>query len=110
VIGAPCCGQELQLDNFGSHCDEQRPHRAWAAAPRWSPSNARLKATPSLPTAPTHYRVRQDPIDSHGIVTLPYAGCLRNICFGVRHRNREVHLRVAGDDLRIVTNDGQLIR
>jgi hypothetical protein len=72
--------------------------------------NARVKATPSLPSAPTHYRVRQDQIDSHGSLTLRYLGRLRHIHLGVQHRNRKVLLLVAGNDLRVVTTDGHLIR
>ena len=37
-------------------------------------------------------------------------GRLRHIRVGVRHRNRKVHLLVAGEDVRILTTDGELIR
>ena len=64
----------------------------------------------SQPTTPTHYRVRQDQIDSHGSVTLRYLGRLRHIRLGVQHRNRKVLLLVAGEDVRILTTDGKLLR
>lgn len=101
---------QLQLDNFRSHYNQQRPHRALGGRTPLLAFNARVKATPSLPPGPTHYRVRHDQIDSHGSVTLRYLGRLRHIRVGVQHRNRKVRLLVADDDLRIVTSDGQLIR
>jgi transposase InsO family protein len=101
---------QLQLDAFRSHYNQQRPHRALGGRTPLVAFNARVKASPSLPPAPIHYRVRQDQIDSHGSVTLRYLGRLRHIRLGVQHRNRKVLLLVAGDDVRIVTADGELIR
>ena len=99
-----------QLDLFRSRYNQQRPHRALGRQTPLVAFNARIKATPSRPTEPTHYRVREDQIDDHGSVTLRYLGRLRHIRVGVRHRNRKVHLLVAGNDVHIVTTDGQLIR
>lgn len=101
---------QAQLDLFRSRYNQLRPHRALARRTPLVAFNARIKATPQLPTEPTQYRVRQDQIDDHGSVTLRYLGRLRHVRVGVRHRNRKVHLLVAGDDLRIVTTDGELIR
>jgi transposase InsO family protein len=99
-----------QLDAFRSHYNQQRPHRALDGRTPLVAFNARVKARPSLPTDPTHYRVRRDQIDDHGSVTLRYLGRLRHIRLGIQHRNRKVLLLVAGADLRIVTTDGKLIR
>ena len=101
---------QLQLDAFRSHYNQQRPHRALGGRPPLMAFNARVKAAPSLPIAPTHYRVRHDQVDSHGNVTLRYLGHLRHIRLGVQHRNRKVLLLVAGDDVRILTTNGELIR
>jgi transposase InsO family protein len=101
---------QLQLDSFRSHYNQQRPHRALHGSTPLVAFNARVKAAPTLPESPTHYRVRQDQIDSQGGVTLRYLGRLRHIRVGVRHRNRKVHLLVADHDVRIVTTDGELIR
>jgi transposase InsO family protein len=101
---------QLQLDGFRSHYNEQRPHRSLGSRTPLAAFNARVKATPVLPTAPTHYRVRRDKIDSRGSVTLRYLGRLRHIRVGAQHCNRKVHLLVAGDDVRIVTTDGTLLR
>jgi transposase InsO family protein len=101
---------QAQLDFFRSRYNQIRPHRALGRRTPLVAFNARLKATPRLPSEPTQYRVRHDQIDDHGSVTLRYLGRLRHIRVGVRHRNRKVHLLVAGDDVRIVTTDGELIR
>ena len=77
---------------------------------RRSTFNTRLKARPTQPPAPTHYRVRQDRIDATGKVTLRYLSKLRHIPVGAAHRNRKVLLLVAGDEVRIVTTDGTLLR
>jgi transposase InsO family protein len=101
---------QAQLDAFRGYYNQHRPHRALAGQTPLTAFNARLKARPQPAAAQTYYRIRQDQIDSHGSVTLRHLGKLRHIRVGVRHRNRKVHLLVAGDDLRIVTTDGELIR
>src|SRR6266567_3842108 len=101
---------QAQLDAFRVRYNQQRPHRALGRRTPLVAFNARVKATPRLPTDLTHYRVRRDQIDEHGSVTLRYLGRLRHIRVGARHRHRKVHLLVAGDDVRIVTTDGELIR
>ncbi|MBJ7599588.1 MAG: transposase, partial [Candidatus Dormibacteraeota bacterium] len=58
--------------NFRDHYNQQRPHRALGGQTPLVAFNARVKATPALPPAPTHYRVRQDQVDDHGSVTLRY--------------------------------------
>ncbi len=58
----------------------------------------------------TVHRVRRDKIDSFGKVTIRYLGKLRHIAVGAVHRNRKVTLLVAGADVRIVTDDGELLR
>ncbi len=72
--------------------------------------NARIRARPSQPDAPTHYRVRRDRLDAKGNVTLRYLSKLRHIPVGAAHRNRKVILLVAGPDVRIVTDGGTLLR
>ena len=52
----------------------------------------------------------KDKIDRFGKVTLRYLGRLRHIPVGSSHRNRKVRLLVAGPDVRIITEDGELIR
>src|SRR2546430_6521009 len=65
---------------------------------------------PTFSSSSTTSSARRDQIDDHGSPTLRYLGRLRHIRLGVQHRHRKVHLLIAGDDVRIVTTDGQLIR
>ena len=101
---------QAQLDSFRDYYNHHRPHRALGRRTPLVAFNARVKATPAPPERPTHYRVRQDQIDSEGGVTLRYLGRLRHIHLGARHRHRKVRLLVAGAEVRIVTTDGELLR
>ncbi len=73
---------------------------------------ARLKAGPTQPglTTPTHYRVRHDRIDTSGVITLRYQGQLHHIGIGRAHKNTRVLVLVADLDIRIITQDGELLR
>ena len=101
---------QLQLDAFREYYNHYRPHRALGRQTPLVVFNARLKARPIQPEAPTHYRVRRDRIDATGKVTLRYLSKLRHIPVGAAHRNRKVVLLVAGPNVRIVTTDGVLLR
>jgi transposase InsO family protein len=101
---------QAQLDAFRLYYNSRRPHRALARQTPLAVFNARIKATPIAPPAPTDHRVRRDKIDRFGKVTLRYLGRLRHIPVGVAHKNRKVRILVAGPDVRIVTDDGELIR
>ncbi|MDQ6948759.1 MAG: integrase core domain-containing protein [Actinomycetota bacterium] len=101
---------QLQLDAFREYYNHHRPHRALARRTPLVAFNALLKARPTQPQAPTHYRVRQDRIDAKGKVTLRYLGKLRHIAVGAAHRNRKVVLLVAGAEVRVVATDGDLLR
>jgi transposase InsO family protein len=101
---------QFQLDAFRDYYNQRRPHRALGKQAPLAVFNSGIKARPNLPLEPTHYRVRQDRIDAFGKVTLRYLGRLRHIPVGVAHRNRKVHLLVAGADVRVVATDGTLIR
>ncbi len=101
---------QFQLDAFREYYNTRRPHRALNRQTPLAVFNALLKAKPAQQPAPTDHRVRRDKIDSFGKVTLRYLGRLRHIPVGVAHKNRRVNLLVAGPDVRIVADDGQLIR
>lgn len=101
---------QLQLDRFGTYYNHHRPHRALG---RRSPSTAyaaRPKASPTGLVIPPHYRVRRDRIDGGGGVTLRHDSRLHHIKVGRRHAGRRVLMLVAGLDVRIVTEDGELLR
>jgi transposase InsO family protein len=101
---------QVMLDRFRAYYNEVRPHRAIG---RLTPSEAyaaRPKATPNGLRIPEHYRVRRDRIDSGGAVTLRYESRLRHIKVGHRHAGTRVLMLVAGLDVRILTEDGELLR
>jgi transposase InsO family protein len=101
---------QFQLDAFRDYYNNHRPHRALNRQTPMAVFNARIKAKPAQQPAPTDHRVRRDKIDPFGKVTLRYLGKLRHIPVGVEHKNRRVSLLVAGADVRIITDDGELIR
>jgi|SRR5438874_5913112 len=71
---------------------------------------ARLKAGPAAELASVQYRVRHDRIDKTGTVTLRYRSRLRHIRVGADHRDKSVHIFVAGAEVRVVTEEGELLR
>jgi len=101
---------QFQLDAFRDYYNSKRPHRALNRQTPLAVFNSLIKAKPTEQPAPTDHRVRRDKIDSSGKVTLRYLGRLRHIPVGVAHKNRRVHLLVAGPDVRVVAEDGVLIR
>jgi len=101
---------QFQLDAFRDYYNSRRPHRALNRQTPLTVFNALIKAKPALQPAPTDHRVRRDKIDSFGKVTLRYLGRLRHIPVGTAHKNRKVRLLVAGPDVRIITENGELIR
>jgi transposase InsO family protein len=101
---------QFQLEAFRAYYNGRRPHRALGRRTPMAAFNVRLKARPSGYLAPTDHRVRHDKIDAFGKVTLRYLGRLRHIPVGAIHRNRKVTLLVAGAQVRIFTEDGELLR
>jgi transposase InsO family protein len=101
---------QFQLDAFRDYYNQRRPHRALGRRTPVEVFNERIKARPNPLATAVDYRVRRDKIDAFGKVTLRYLGKLRHIPVGVAHKNRKVRLLVAGADVRIVTEDGELIR
>jgi transposase InsO family protein len=103
---------QLLLDRFHTYYNDVRPHRALR---RRTPSEAfaaRPKATPAGIglRIPPHCRIRRDRIDSSGAVTLRYDSRLRHMKVGRRYAGTRVLMLVAGLDVRILTEDGELIR
>ena len=101
---------QLQLDTFRAYYNQQRPHRALGGRTPLVAFNARLKARPEGPPPATHFRVRKDRTDLKGTVTLRYLSRLRHIPLGAAHRHRPVTLLVAGRHVRVVAEDGSLLR
>jgi transposase InsO family protein len=101
---------QRQLDAFRDYYNYRRPHRALERQTPALVFNSRLKARPTEASASVDHRVRRDKVDRFGKLTLRYLGRLRHIPVGVAHKNRKVRLFVAGADVRIVTEEGELLR
>jgi transposase InsO family protein len=101
---------QLQLDAFRNYYNQQRPHRAHGGKTPLFAFNARLKAKPDPADSPTHFRVRKDKVDRFGRVTLRYLSRLHHIGVGLAYKNRSVRLLVAGDHVRVITDEGSLLR
>ena len=71
---------------------------------------ARPKDRPREPVIGATYRVRRDRIDAGGALTLRHDSRLLHIKVGRRHAGTRVLMLIAGLDVRIVTEDGELIR
>jgi transposase InsO family protein len=106
--------QELQveLDRFRTYYNEVRPHRA---VDRRTPAEAfaaRPKAAPSLPPVPieTHVRVRRDKVDITGVITIRHNSKLHHIGLGRRLVGTRVLALVDGLRIRVITEDGELLR
>ena len=101
---------QLQLDTFRAYYNHHRPHRALGGRTPLVAFTARLKARPADPQPATDFRVRTDRTDFKGTVTLRYLSRLRHIPLGAVHRHRRVTLLVAGRHVRVVAEDGSLLR
>ena len=103
---------QTQLDTFRGYYNTTRPHRALDRRTPAQAYTARPKAIPDAAafTAPAHTRVRHDKIDKAGIVTLRHNSRLHHIGVGRRHAGTHVRLLVHELHVRVITEDGELLR
>ena len=104
---------QAQLNTFVHYYNDIRPHRALDGRTPLQAYSTRIKAKPADrdPRAPTHFRVRQDKVDTNGKVTLRYDSRLHHIGIGRAHKGRAIKLLIADRDIRIIDlENGQLIR
>jgi transposase InsO family protein len=101
---------QLQLDTFRAYYNQHRPHRALNGRAPLAAFAARIKASPLGTAPPTHFRVRTDKIDKVGCVTLRYDSRLYHIRVGAAHRGEPVRLLVADEHIRVIREDGSLLR
>jgi len=104
-------GLQAQLDRFVTTYNEERPHQARGCPPMqaW---RALDKATPILdgqPLAPAT-KVRHDRIDTTGVVTLRHRSKLHHIGIGRGHKGKRVLLLVCDLDVRVIAEDGEILR
>jgi transposase InsO family protein len=101
---------QLQLDAFRTIYNQQRPHRALDGRTPLQAFNARLKASPSAAPPQLDYRIRRDRLDGDGRVTLRYLSRLRHFHVSYKMRGQPVMLLVAGAYVRVLGEDGALLR
>ncbi len=102
---------QKQIDRFVLYYNEERPHgaRGCAPMPAW---RALDKATPQLEGQPilAKTRVRHDHVEHWGSVTLRYRRKLHHISIGRHHRHERVIILMADLDVRVVSDQGELLR
>ncbi len=103
---------QAQVDRFVAYYNDIRPHRAKGRQPPRVAFDARAKAVPRNlgPTYSRELRVRHDRIDQHGSVTIRYKSRLHHIGMGRALNGTRVVLLVAGRDIRVLSEDGELLR
>jgi transposase len=101
-----------QVDVFVRYYNEIRPHSARGMVPPKQAFDALVKAAPDpdkYPMTP-HTRVRHDKIDKTGVFTLRYGTQLHHVGVGRAHTGRRVIVLVADLDIRVLSEEGELLR
>jgi transposase InsO family protein len=103
---------QAHIDRFVAYYNEVRPHRAKGRMTPLAAFQARDKARPSGPRilVGAGMRVRRDRIDKGGKVTLRHRSRLHHIGVGHVHKGKRVILLVDQLDVRVVSEDGELLR
>jgi transposase InsO family protein len=103
---------QRELDHFGAYYNDVRPHRAIGRRTPAEAFAARPRATPRLPgfVVPAHVRVRTDKVDISGTITLRHNSRLHHIGLGRRLIGTRVLVLVADLDVRVLSENGELIR
>ncbi|MGH3923874.1 MAG: IS481 family transposase [Pseudonocardiaceae bacterium] len=103
---------QAQIDRLVAYYNEVRPHRGIGRRTPRAAWEARDKARPTGPkiVVGAGVRVRRDRIDKTGAVTLRHRTRLHHIGVGRRHKGTRVILLVDGLDVRVVSEQGELLR
>jgi transposase InsO family protein len=102
---------QTQLDHFVDSYNNVRPHRSLGRQTPITAFNARTKAHPRLAKITVDgYRLRRDKIDRNGKITIRHKGRLHHIGLGRQHAGQPVAVLIAGRDIRVLDDTGQLIR
>jgi transposase InsO family protein len=101
---------QAQLDRFVASYNDARPHRSLGRRTPRDVFDAKIKAHPAGTVPDTHFRVRHDRVDKTGCVTLRYQSRLRHIGIGRAHKGQRVLLLVADRDVRVISDQGELLR
>lgn len=102
---------QAQIDRFVHIYNEERPHTARGCPPMqaWRELD---KATVELDGQAllAHTKVRRDRIDKTGCFTLRYRSKLHHVGIGRQHRGKRVLVLMADLDVRVIDEDGVMIR
>lgn len=101
---------QAQLDAFRDYYNHIRPHRSLGGRTPLQAYDGRVKAKPAAATKQTHFRVRKDKVDKTGRVTLRHRSRLHHIAVGRAHKGRAVTILVADLDVRVIDDQGEVIR
>jgi len=103
---------QAQVDRFIAYYNGVRPHRACGCKPPLAAFRARDRARPSGPkiVVGSGVRVRRDRIDEHGKMTLRHRTRLHHIGVGRAHKGKRVIVLIDGLDVRVLSEDGELLR
>lgn len=93
---------QASLTQFQTWYNTQRPHRSVGRRTPLEAYTALPKATPTTPRT-SEWRSRTDKVDTHGKVTIRYAGKLRHLGIGKAHTGTPVLMLI--HDREIVTSD-----
>ena len=101
-----------QVDVFVRYYNETRPHSARGMVPPKQAYDALAKATPTpgSTSMEPHTRVRHDKIDKTGVFTLRHGTKLHHVGVGRAHKGRRVIVLVADLDIRVLSQEGELLR
>lgn len=103
---------QAQLETFNAYYNDVRPHRALDRRTPRQAYHARPKAGPvhdgSLVTP--HFRVRHDKVSKTGNLSLRHNSRMRHIGVGREHKNRRVIVLIADLHVRVITEEGELLR
>jgi transposase InsO family protein len=102
---------QAQIDRFVFIYNEERPHTARGCPPMQA-YRALDKATTTIDGQPllAHTKVRRDRIDKTGCFTLRYRSKLHHVGVGRAHQGKRVLILVADLDIRVIDQDGVVIR
>jgi hypothetical protein len=103
---------QAQIDRFTRYYNEVRPHRGIGRRTPRDAFEARDRARPSGPkvVVGAGVRVRRDRIDKVGRVTLRHKTRLHHIGVGRAHKGTRVIMLIDGLDVRVVSEQGELLR
>ena len=103
---------QRQIDRFTDYYNTVRPHRSRDRMTPKAAFDARDKARPSNPPMKltNETRVRHDRVDRRGAVSIRYRSKLHHVGIGRDFSGRHVIVLVNGLDIRVLTNDGELVR